>query len=212
MSTVKTFDSTGKKSGTLEVKDELVNAEMSIHTVREALTSYLANQRQGTAATKTRGQVRGGGRKPWRQKGTGRARAGSIRSPLWHGGAITFGPHPRDYRVKVNKRKKRQALCSVLTAFRADDKLFVLESLDLKEPKTKLLVQLLDQLQLQGKTLILLESVKRNVVLAGRNLPHVTVSVVENINIFDLLSHDNLVTTKQGIKNLEESLARQRRI
>lgn len=207
MSTVNTFDSKGKKSGTLEVKDELVNAEISLHTVREALTQYLANQHQGTASTKTRGQTRGGGRKPWRQKGTGRARAGSIRSPLWRGGAVTFGPQPRDYRIKMNKRKKRLALCSALTAFRTDNKLFVLESVDLKEPKTKLLLELLDQLKLQGKTLILLDSVKHNVVLAGRNLPNVTVSVVENINIFDLLYNDNLVTTKQGIKKLEESLA-----
>ena len=206
MSTVNTFDSKGKKSGTLEVKDELVNAEISLHTVREALTQYLANQHQGTASTKTRGQARGGGRKPWRQKGTGRARAGSIRSPLWRGGAVTFGPQPRDYRIKMNKRKKRQALCSALTALRTDSKLFVLESVDLKEPKTKLLLELLDQLKLQGKTLILLDSVKRNMVLAGRNLPNVKVSVVENINIFDLLYHDNLVTTKQGIKKLEESL------
>ena len=206
MSTVNTFDSKGKKSGTLEVKDELVNAEISLHTVREALTQYLANQHQGTASTKTRGQARGGGRKPWRQKGTGRARAGSIRSPLWRGGAVTFGPQPRDYRIKMNKRKKRQALCSALTAFRTDSKLFVLESVDLKEPKTKLLLELLDQLKLQGKTLILLDSVKRNMVLASRNLPDVKVSVVENINIFDLLYHDNLVTTKQGIKKLEESL------
>lgn len=206
MSTVNTFDSKGKKSGTLEVKDELVNAEISLHIVREALTQYLANQHQGTASTKTRGQARGGGRKPWRQKGTGRARAGSIRSPLWRGGAVTFGPQPRDYRIKMNKRKKRQALCSALTAFRTDNKLFVLESVDLKEPKTKLLLELLDQLKLQGKTLILLDSVKRNMVLAGRNLPNVKVSVVENINIFDLLYHDNLVTTKQGIKKLEESL------
>jgi large subunit ribosomal protein L4 len=207
MSTVKTFDSTGKKSGTLEVKDELVNAEINLHTVREALTQYLTNQRQGNAATKTRGQAHGGGRKPWRQKGTGRARAGSIRSPIWRGGAVAFGPHPRDYRMKVNKRKKQQALCSALTTFRTDNKLFVLESLDLKEPKTKLLLQLLDNLQLQGKTLILLDTVKRNVKLAGRNLPNVTVSVVGNINIFDLLYHDNLVTTKQGIKKLEETLA-----
>jgi large subunit ribosomal protein L4 len=207
MPTVSILDATGKKSGTLEVKDELLDAEINLHTVREALTQYLANQRQGTASTKARGQTHGGGRKPWRQKGTGRARAGSIRSPLWRGGAVTFGPQPRDYRIKVNKRKKRQALCSALTALRTENKLFVLERLELEEPKTKLLVQLLNQLKLQGKTLILLDGNAPNVVLAGRNLADVTVSQVENINIFDLLYHDNLVTTKEAIKKLEEALA-----
>lgn len=190
---------------TVEVSEKLFNSKKNSVVVREVLNQYLANQRQGTLSTKTRGEVSGGGKKPWRQKGTGRARHGSIRSPIWRHGGIIFGPKPRDFSYTIPKKKKRLAFYTVLTAKREEDKIKLVKEIPVQEPKTKLLVNFLTSLGVaEEKNLILLDKVNRLVYLAGRNIPGVKVSVVDNINIFDLLYYDNLIATPESIKRLEE--------
>jgi large subunit ribosomal protein L4 len=204
MAVVNILDKSGASVGTLELTDEVFSVPVNKSSIRDALNSYLANQRQGTASTKGWSDMRGGGRKPWRQKGTGRARAGSIRSPLWRGGAVAFGPRPRSYNYRINKKTKRLALRSVLSAKREEGRLLVLENLEIAEAKTRLVVDLVKKLKLEGKTLFLTDRVNENLFLAARNVPDVMVSVAENINIYDLLRHDNLVTTPDCVKKLEE--------
>ncbi len=190
---------------TVEVSEKLFYSKKNSVVVREVLNQYLANQRQGTLSTKTRGEVSGGGKKPWRQKGTGRARHGSIRSPIWRHGGIIFGPKPRDFSYTIPKKKKRLAFYTVLTAKREEDKIKLVKEIPVQEPKTKLLVNFLTSLGVaEEKNLILLDKVNRLVYLAGRNIPGVKVSVVDNINIFDLLYYDNLIATPESIKRLEE--------
>lgn len=190
---------------TVEVSEKLFNSKKNPVVVREVLNQYLANQRQGTLSTKTRGEVSGGGKKPWRQKGTGRARHGSIRSPIWRHGGIVFGPKPRDFSYTIPKKKKRLAFYTVLTAKREEDKIKLVKEIPVQEPKTKLLVNFLTSLGVaEEKNLILLDKVNRPVYLAGRNIPGVKVSIVDNINIFDLLYYDNLIATPESIKRLEE--------
>ncbi len=198
--------SDGSKSGeTIEVSDKVFNVRKNALVVREALNQYMANQRQGTASTKKRGEVRGGGRKPWRQKGTGRARHGSIRSPIWRGGGIIFGPQPRSFAYSVPRKKKRLALYSVLTAKREEQRLMVLGDIPVNEPKTKTMIEFLKLLGVDSsKNLILLDKTNRAIYLAGRNIPGVKVTVVDNINIFDLLYYDNLIVTPGSLKRLEE--------
>jgi large subunit ribosomal protein L4 len=207
MAVVNILDKNGGAVGTLELRDAVFAVEVNKHSIRAAINNYRANQRLGTSSTKTRGEVSGGGRKPWRQKGTGRARAGSTRSPLWRGGAIVFGPKPRSYDYHINKKTKRLALRSALTSKREENRLFVLDSLDLGEAKTKQVVEVLTKLKIEGKTLFLTDGVNEKLFLAARNLPSVTVSVAENINVYDLLRHDNLVTTPGCLKKLEEWFA-----
>jgi len=185
----------------------LFEGEINMNCVREALNQYLLRQRRGTANTKTRGEASGGGAKPWRQKGTGRARAGSNRSPLWRGGAVTFGPVPHDYDCKVNKQKRRKAFISALTSFAQNNKVFIIEDFEYEKPKTKDALILLKSLGAYGDTLIVLNKTERNFYLSCRNLPHVSVILAENINIYDLLNHDNIVITKTALKKMEEMLA-----
>ncbi|MCX7766490.1 MAG: 50S ribosomal protein L4 [Candidatus Sumerlaeia bacterium] len=194
-----------KTEETFEVSEKLFNSKKNPVVVREVLNQYLANQRQGTLSTKTRGEVSGGGKKPWRQKGTGRARHGSIRSPIWRHGGIVFGPKPRDFSYTIPKKKKRLAFYTVLTAKREEDKIKLVKEIPVQEPKTKLLVNFLTSLGVaEEKNLILLDKVNPPVYLAGRNIPGVKVSIVDNINIYDLLYYDNLIATPESIKRLEE--------
>lgn len=196
----------GTKTGdSLKLSDKIFNTSKSPVVVREALNQYLANQRQGTASTKTRGLVSGGGSKPWRQKGTGRSRHGSIRSPIWRHGGTTFGPQPRDYSYSLPKTKKRVALYTVLTAKLQEQQIKLVKDIPVNEPKTKAMKQFIAGLGLnEQKTLIVLEKAQKHIYLAGRNIPGVKVSVAENINIYDLLYYDTIVFTPDSLKRLEE--------
>ncbi|MCX7016900.1 MAG: 50S ribosomal protein L4 [Candidatus Sumerlaeota bacterium] len=191
----------------LELAEAVFGVEVNENCVRQTLNSYLNNQRQGTAQTKTRAFVSGGGKKPWKQKGTGRARAGSTRSPLWRGGAIIFGPAPRSYRSKVNKKVRRAALCSVLTARAQEGAITVLDSLDLGESKTKQVDDLLVRLGLDGKVLIVAPEVNTNLILGARNLPGIEVVVPENLNVYNLLGHEQLVFSKASVERVTELFA-----
>ena len=209
MATLAVKDFQGADAGTIDVADAVFAVEPNKNAVRQSLIAYEANQRRGTHSTKTRGFVSGGGRKPFRQKGTGRARQGSSRSAQMRGGAVIFGPSPRDYDQKVNKKVRRLALLSVLSDLRNSNRITVLKSIDLSVPKTKDFSGLLDRVGAADATrvLVLLPGKDSNVLLSARNLPNVLVSPVQNVNIFDLLTCDYLVTTTDGIKQLEELFA-----
>lgn len=209
MATLTLLDAKGAQKGSVEVKDEIFAIEPNVNAVRQALLAYEANQRQGTHSTKTRGMVSGGGRKPWRQKGTGRARQGSIRAPQWRHGAIIFGPQPRDYRMKVNRKVKRLALYSALSDLRRQDRIRIVESFGITEPKTKQFVAFLEGLGLadEARVLVLLPEKDEKVLLAARNLPNVLVIPVNNINIYCLLTCDSLITTPEALRQLEELIA-----
>lgn len=204
MTTVKIYSGEGKESGETTLNPSLFDAPINLNCVRESLGQYMANQRLGTACTKTRHDVRGGGAKPWRQKGTGRARVGSNRSPLWRGGAVLFGPLPRSYNYKVNKKKRRIALRSALSGLAQDNSIYILEDVKYPQPQTKSVVALMDEMGIQGMTLIILGEMDENFLLSCRNIPFVTIIRVENINIYDLLNNDNLILTQSALKKLEE--------
>lgn len=208
---VEVLNSQGKSAGSLEVSDALLAHPERPGVVRVALDCFMANQRQGSANTKTRGEVRGGGAKPWRQKGTGRARAGSSRSPLWVGGGTTFGPRPRSYNQRINRKARKQALLSVLSSLQREKRLLVLDSIELPEPKTREFVALRERLGVEKgrKLYVLTESVDANLRRATDNLgPNsdypTVVRPMNNMNIFNLLYCDFLVTTTGVIKALEE--------
>jgi len=171
-----------------------------------AVVQYLANRRQGTKSTKTRSEVRGGGRKPWRQKGTGRARQGSIRSPQWTGGGVVFAPKPRDFSFKLNKKLKRLALKSALTSKVKEDKLVVLDSLELPEIKTKAMAGICGSLNLD-KAMFVMDGSNTNVIMSARNIPNIKTSAVNTINVYDILKHDSLVITKDAIVKIQEVYA-----
>ncbi len=204
MATLKVITSDGSAAGEVEIKDSLLGVEISLACIRQCVNAYLANQRHGTVMTKNRALVRGGGAKPWKQKGTGRARAGSNRSPIWRGGGTVFGPQPRSYRKKINKKTRRLALCSVLTDKLQSDRLTIMESIDLAEGRTKALEAMLRTLEIAGKTLIITEDVHQPVVLASRNKQGVSAQVVGSLNVYELLNHDNLVVTKAAIQKMED--------
>lgn len=208
MATLKIRDAKGGDAGSLDVSDAVFGVDPNKHAVRQALIAYLANQRQGTHATKTRGQVRGGGKKPWKQKGTGRARQGSIRAPQWRGGAVIFGPTPRDYRQKTNKKVRRLALYSALSDLRNQDRITVLQEFGITEPKTKHFVSLLSTLNVSGaqRILVLVSGKDENLDRAARNVGTVIVSDVSNVNIFNLLTCDHLITTPDTLKALEQQI------
>lgn len=208
MATMNLKNAQGADSGTLEIVDGVFNIEPNVNAVRQALIAFQANQRTGTHATKTRAFVRGGGKKPWRQKGTGRARQGSIRAPQWRGGAIIFGPQPRDYRQKVNRKVKRLALMSALSDLVRQDKFIVVSDFGITAPKTKDFTAFLDRVGAGGgaKVLVMLAEPQDNVLLSARNLPQVNVLPVGEVNIFDLLTSDVIVTTSEGVKALEGAL------
>jgi|YelNatPaOPRAMG01_1025707.scaffolds.fasta_scaffold15997_11 large subunit ribosomal protein L4 len=208
MPTVELLNQRGEVVGELQLREEVFGVEPNHTLMHQAVLSYLANQRQGTHSTKTRGEVRGGGRKPWRQKGTGRARQGSIRAPQWVGGGIVFGPHPRDYSFYLSKEERRNALRSALSAKLADGEIKVVEELKIEEPKTKRMEEILRSLGIEGEnTLIVTEERNPIVILSARNLPYV-VGVVEakDLNTYDVLSAKYVVMTKKAVEIVEDRL------
>jgi len=192
--------------GTLSVSDTVFGATYNEGLVHQIVTAYLAGGRAGNAAQKTRSEVRGGGKKPWKQKGTGRARAGTSRSPIWAGGGVTFAAKPRDYSQKVNKKMYRAALRSILSQAAADGRLVVVDSLDIAEPKTKLMQAKLEELG-GSKTLLLLDDVSEAVFLSARNIPNLQVLDVDGVDPVSLVRYPSIVTTSKAIKQLEERLA-----
>lgn len=200
---VKVLNKEGKEVGTMELDENIFGIEVNKDVMHQAVVQYLANQRQGTKSTKTRAEVRGGGRKPWRQKGTGRARQGSIRSPQWKGGGVVFAPKPRDFSFKLNKKVKRLALKSALTTKVNSNNLFVLDELKLPEIKTKEMKKVLDNIKVT-KGLVVLEENNKNVMLSARNIPNVKTAGVNTINVYDILKYECFVVTKEALQKIEE--------
>jgi len=206
MAKVAVFNMQGKQVEELELNDEIFGVEVNEHLLHRAVVAQLANKRQGTQSALTRAEVRGGGRKPWRQKGTGRARQGSTRSPQWTGGGVVFAPKPRDYSMKMNKKEKRIALKSALTSKVADQKFIVLDELSFNEIKTKNMVAVLENLKVQ-KALVVIEGENKNVVLSTRNIEGVKTASTNTINVYDLLKYDTCIVTKSTVAAIEEVYA-----
>ena len=206
MANVSVYNIEGKEVGSIELNDAVFGVEVNKHLVHMAVVNQLANNRQGTQSAKTRSEVSGGGRKPWRQKGTGHARQGSTRSPQWTGGGVVFAPKPRDYSFKMNKKEKRIALLSALSSKVADNKIVVLDAFNLDEIKTKKFAEVMSNLKVD-KALVVIEGENKNVVLSGRNIPTVKVSATNEINTYDVLKYETLVVTKAAVEKLEEVYA-----
>ena len=206
MASVSVYNMDGEKVGDIDLSDGIFGIEVNEHAVHMAVVQFLANQRQGTKSTKTRAQVRGGGKKPWRQKGTGRARQGSTRSPQWTGGGVTFAPKPRDFSMRINKKLKRLALKSALTSKVQENKLIVLDELSLAEIKTKEMKKICDNLKL-GKALFVIKGSDRNIQLSARNIPDIKTAAVNTINVYDILKYDTFVVTKDAVNQMQEVYA-----
>ena len=206
MANVAVYNMEGKEVGSLELNDAVFGVEINDHLVHMAVVQQLANNRQGTQKAKTRSEVSGGGRKPWRQKGTGHARQGSTRAPQWTGGGVVFAPTPRDYSFKLNKKEKRAALKSALTSRVNDNKFIVLDELKLDEVKTKKFQEVLNNLKV-CKALVVLNENDQNVVLSARNIPEVKTALTNTINVFDVLKYDTVVVTKAAVATIEEVYA-----
>ena len=206
MANVSVFNMEGNEVGTIELNDAVFGVEINENLVHQAVVLQLANNRQGTQKAKTRSEVSGGGRKPWRQKGTGHARQGSTRAPQWTGGGVVFAPAPRDYSFKMNKKEKRAALKSVLTSRVQENKLVVLDELKLDAVKTKDFVKVMSNLKVEN-ALVVTAAQDNNVVLSARNVPGVETSVAANINVYDVLNHKTLVVTKDAVASIEEVFA-----
>lgn len=206
MSQVSVYNKEGKEVGTLELNDAVFGVAVNEHLVHLAVVAQLANKRQGTQKAKTRSEVSGGGRKPWRQKGTGHARQGSTRAPQWTGGGMVFAPTPRDYTIKLNKKEKRAALKSALTSRVNDSKFIVVDDLSFDEIKTKNFKKVLDNLKV-SKALVVLDEASNNAALSARNLPAVKTAKVSTINVYDILKYNTVVATKAAVANIEEVYA-----
>ena len=206
MANVKVFNMSGSEVGSIELNDSIFAVEVNTHVMHQAVVQYLANKRQGTQSALTRAEVRGGGRKPWRQKGTGRARQGSTRSPQRTGGGVVFAPKPRDYSFKLNKKVKRLALKSALTTKVNDGKFVVVDEINLPEMKTKEMVKVLNNLNV-NKSLVVLEDANEKAVVAARNIPTVKTASVSTINVYDILKYDSVVVTKAAVEKIEEVYA-----
>ena len=206
MANVSVYNMEGKEVGTMELNDAVFGVEINDHLVHLAVVRQLANNRQGTQKAKTRSEVSGGGRKPWRQKGTGHARQGSTRAPQWTGGGVVFAPVPRDYSFKMNKKEKRAALKSVLTSKVQENNFIVLDELKLAEVKTKEMKKVLDNLKVE-KALVIIGDDSDNVVLSARNLAGVQTASVNTINVFDLLKYNTVIATKSSVASIEEVYA-----
>ena len=206
MANVAVYNMEGNEVGSLELSDAIFGAKVNEHLVHMSVVQYLANRRQGTQKAKTRSEVRGGGRKPWRQKGTGHARQGSIRAPQWKGGGVVFAPVPRDYSFKLNKKEKRAALKSVLTTKVNDNKFIVLDELKMDEIKTKNFKNVLDNLK-TTKALVVLNDNDKNVVMSARNIPDVKTALTNTINVFDILKYNTVIVTKDAVATIEEVYA-----
>ena len=207
MPKVDVYDIQGKKVSDVELSEAVFGIEPNEAVVHSVLVNYLANQRQGTQSTKTRAEVRGGGRKPWRQKGTGRARQGSIRAPQWIKGGIALGPKPRSYKYTVNKKERQLAIKALLSSKVLEKELTVVDKLELSEIKTKTMVKALADLKVEGKTLIVLADKNENVLMSSRNIEGVKTILLNNINVFDLLKYNNLVLPLDTVKKIEEVYA-----
>ena len=207
MPKVALYDITGSQIGDIELNDDVFGVEVNTHVMYEAVKNYLANQRQGTQSAKTRAEVRGGGRKPWRQKGTGRARQGSIRAPQWKGGGVVFAPKPRDYSYSIPKKVKRLALKSALSSKVADQEIIVVDKLVLEQPKTKEMVKVLNNLNSNKKTLIVIPERDEAVVRAAANIAGVKTAYVNTINVYDILNCDSFIITKDAVNKVEEVYA-----
>jgi large subunit ribosomal protein L4 len=194
----------GADVGTMELDDNLFGVKINTHAIHMAVVQYLANQRQGTKSTKTRAEVRGGGSKPWRQKGTGRARQGTIRAPHWTGGGVVFAPKPRDFSLRLNKKQKRLALKSVLTDKLQSGNVILLDRLELPEIKTKAMQAVLNNLSLEKALIVMGGSTNTNVVLSARNIPFIKTSGVNTINVYDIMRYGKLVLTKEAAEKMQE--------
>ena len=206
MANVAVYNMEGKEVGKLDLNDAVFGVEVNEHLVHMAVLQQLANNRQGTQKAKTRSEVRGGGRKPWRQKGTGHARQGSTRAPQWTGGGVVFAPVPRDYSFKINKKEKRAALKSALSSRVQENKLIVFDELKLDEIKTKKLAEVLKNLNVE-KALVVINDNDQNIVMSARNIPTVKVAQTNTINVFDILKYSNVVVTKAAVATIEEVYA-----
>ena len=206
MANVSVFNMEGKEVGTMELNDAVFGVEINEHLVHLAVVRQLANNRQGTQKAKTRSEVSGGGRKPWRQKGTGHARQGSTRAPQWTGGGVVFAPVPRDYSFKINKKEKRAALKSALTSRVQANKLIVLDELTMEAPKTKAMQTVLNNLNVK-KALVVTKENNANVMLSMRNIPDVKASLVNTINVYDVMKYNTVVLTKDAVAAIEEVYA-----
>ena len=206
MANVSVYNMEGKEVGNIELNDAIFGVEVNEHLVHMAVVQHLANKRQGTQKAKTRSEVSGGGRKPWRQKGTGHARQGSIRAPQWKGGGVVFAPVPRDYSFKLNKKEKRAALKSALTSRVNENKLIVVDELKFDEIKTKKFKSVMDNLKV-NKALVVVGEKDNNAYMSSRNLPSINMLVADSINVYDILKGDTLVLTKDAVAKIEEVYA-----
>ena len=206
MAKVALYNMEGTKTGDMEVSDAIFAAEVNKSVLHQVVVNYLANQRQGTQSTKTRTEVRGGGIKPWRQKGTGRARQGSIRAPQWTGGGMVFAPTPRDYTIRLNKKEKRAALKSALTSRVNENKFIVVDSLSFDEIKTKNFKAVMDNLKV-SKALVVLDEESTNAAISAKNIPTVKTARVNTINVYDILKYNTVVATKAAVASIEEVYA-----
>lgn len=206
MANVSVYNMEGKEVGKMDLNDAVFGVEINEHLVHMAVVQMLANKRQGTQKAKTRSEVSGGGRKPWRQKETGHARQGSIRAPQWKGGGVVFAPVPRDYSFKLNKKEKRAALKSVLTSRVQENKLIVLDELKLDEIKTKKFKEVMENLKVE-KAMVVIGAADENIFYSARNLPKISTAVVDSINVYDILKGDTLVITKDAVAKIEEVYA-----
>ena len=206
MANVKVFNMSGSEVGSIDLNDSIFAVEVNEHVIHQAVVAQLANKRQGTQKAKTRGEVRGGGRKPWRQKGTGHARQGSIRAPQWTGGGVVFAPKPRDYSFKLNKKVKRLALKSALTSKVNEGSFVVIDELSFDAPKTKEFANVLKNVNVD-KALVVIEEGNNNAVLSARNIPTVKTACVNAINVYDIIKYDSMVVTKAAVEKIQEVYA-----
>ena len=207
MANVAVYNIEGKEVGTMELNDAVFGVEVNEHLVHMAVVSQLANNRQGTQKAKTRSEVSGGGRKPWRQKGTGRARQGSTRAPQWRGGGVVFGPTPRSYKFKLNRKVRRLALKSALSSKVQDNEFTAIDGISFEAPKTKQMVKVLENLNSPVKTLIVVDEITLNVEKSASNIPGVKLLDAKHVNVYDILNSDKLIMTEAAIKAVEEVLA-----
>ncbi|OWZ84489.1 50S ribosomal protein L4 [Natranaerobius trueperi] len=204
MPKVALYNNEGSQVGEVNLQDSVFATDINEKLMHDAVNMYLASQRRGTSSTKQRGEVRGGGQKPWRQKGTGRARHGSIRSPIWVGGGITFGPKPRDFALKMPKKAKKKAIKSALSTKLQNGELLILEEINMEAPKTKEIIKLLENLKVNNKAMVVTAESDINVYRSTRNIPGVSSMIAKNLNVYEILNHDQLIITKDAVSIIEE--------
>lgn len=204
MPKVALYNAEGEQTGSIQLNDEIFGAEINEALLHQVVVNQLANMRQGTQSTKTRGEVRGGGIKPWRQKGTGRARQGSIRAPQWIKGGIALGPKPRTYKFRLPKKMRRIAMRSALSSKAQDNNIIVLEGLNFDEIKTKKMVELLSKMEIETKALIVLQDKNEQIQKSARNIPGIKTTLVNTLNVYDILKHDKFIITKDAVAKVEE--------